>query len=205
MDEYGHLQVEARTATGKGAARSLRRDGRLPAVVYGRGQDNLSITIDPRQFRKATDPSRSWNTFYQLAVIENGKQVALETCVVADVQMNTLRHEVLHVDFMRVDPAQEVVRKVPVRVFGRAAGVVKGGRLRTFRRWVRVAAKPSQIPVEIAVDITALDGGQYIRMADIGLDNARIQEPERAPLAFCEMPKAKTEEAEAGKPEGKKK
>jgi large subunit ribosomal protein L25 len=197
MADYGLLQVEVRTAKGKGAARQLRMGGKIPAVVYGRGQDNVTLAIDPHSLRTATDPQRDFNTFFQLSIMKDGKEVAKETCIVVDVQMDTLRNIVQHIDFMRVDPTQDVVRNVPVRTTGRAAGVVKGGRIKTFRRTVHIAAKPADIPFEIVVDVTSLDMGQAIRMRDIVIPNARIDESPDAMLALCELAKVAKEEASA--------
>ena len=200
--EFGHLQVDVRVAHGKGAARQLRLAGKIPAVVYGGGKDNVTLTIDPLALRKATDPAREFNTFFQLSIVKDGKEVGTEKCIVVDIQVDPLKHTIQHVDFMRVDPTQDVVRSVPVRTIGRAAGVVKGGRIKTFRRTVHVSAKPADIPVEIVLDVTPLDMGQSIRMRDVVLEKGRIDESPDAMLAVCELAKIAKEEvaAEGAKP-----
>jgi large subunit ribosomal protein L25 len=198
--DYGKLQVEVRTPKGKGAARQLRMAGKIPAVVYGRGQDNVSLVLDPLALHKATDPTRSYNTFFELAVSQDGKQIGVESCMVADVQVDPLRHNLQHIDFMRIDPSQDVVRNVPIRTIGKAAGMVKGGRIKVFHRVVRVAAKPTQIPPEIVLDVTPLDMGMSIRMRDVVLPNARIDEPPDGMLAICELAKIKAEEPTPGAP-----
>jgi large subunit ribosomal protein L25 len=195
--EWGNLEVHTRTAGGKGAVRQLRRAGKFPAVIYGRGGDNRSIAIDPQLFHKSSDPNKGYNTFFKLAIHEDGKVIATESCVITDIQRDLLRSDVLHIDFMRVDPEKDVVRRVPVRTIGRAAGVVAGGRIKTFRRSVEVAAKPVDMPTEIVVDVTPLEMGQYLRVRDISLDNARINESPEAPLAFCDSAKAKIEDEAA--------
>lgn len=202
MADFGHLQVEVRVAHGKGAARQLRLAGKIPAVVYGGGKDNVTLTLDPLALRKATDPQREFNTFFQLSIVKDGKEVGTEKCIVVDIQVDPLKHTIQHVDFMRVDPKEDVVRNVPVRTTGRAAGVVKGGRIKTFRRTVRVAAKPSDIPFEIVLDVTPLDMGQSIRMRDVVLEKGRIDEAPDAMLAVCELAKVAKEEvaAEGAKP-----
>jgi large subunit ribosomal protein L25 len=197
---YGKLEVEVRTPKGKGAARQLRMAGKIPAVVYGRGQDNVALVLDPLALHKATDPTRSYNTFFQLVVSHNGKQIGIESCMVADVQVDPLRHNLQHIDFMRIDPSQDVVRNVPIRTVGRAAGMVKGGRIKVFHRTVRVAAKPTAIPPEIVLDVTPLDMGMSIRMRDVVLPKARIDESPDAMLAICELAKIKAEEPAPGAP-----
>lgn len=206
MSEYGHISATVRTKTGKGVARQLRQKGLIPAVMYGQGGANVPLTIDPHAFRKATDPARNLNTFYQITV-DDGGTTQVVPCVIADIQTDAVRDNVLHIDFLRVDPELEIERPIPVRYFGRAAGVMIGGRLNTYRRTVRISAKPGQMPVELAIDLTPLEAGQYLRISDMSLPNATFVEPPQAPLAFIETPKAvKAEETvDAKKPAEAKK
>ena len=105
-----------------------------------------------------------------------------------------MRDDFLHIDFMRVDPSQEVQRRIPIRFSGRAAGVQAGGKLKTFRRDARIASKPGEVPVELVIDVTPLEENQYLRFRDVSLPNARILEAPDQALAFVEPAKAKTEE-----------
>ncbi len=200
MAEFGALNAAVRTQTGKGAARTLRRQGLMPAVMYGRGKDNLSLAVDPREFAKATDPARMWNTFFHVTLKQDGKADVVEPCVLADVQLDSVRNDVVHVDFLRVDPEAEVVRKVPVRITGRSIGITKGGKLQKFRRSVHVAAKPADMPVELVIDITNVDAGESVRMGDVVLDKARLVEEPQQRLCFIELPKAKKDDEEGDKP-----
>lgn len=201
MSEYGILGVTVRTAAGKGAVRQLRRAGKFPAVIYGSGKDNVTIAIDPREFGRASDPAKGFNTLFKLALSKDGAEVGVETCMIADFQRDALRTDMVHIDFLRVDADREVTRPVPVRVIGRAAGVVKGGRIRAPYRTVQIAAKPNDLPVELVLDVTPLDNGDSLRMRDVELPNARLVEPPDAVLAVCEIAYVKAEpEADAAKP-----
>ncbi len=201
MSEYGILGVTVRTASGKGGVRKLRRAGKFPAVIYGSGKDNVSIAIDPREFGRASDPAKGFNTLFTLALQHDGAEVGVETCMIADFQRDALRTDMLHVDFLRVDAEREVTRPVPVRVIGRAAGVVKGGRIRAPYRTVQIAAKPMDLPVELVIDVTPLDNGDSLRMRDMSLPNARLVGPPDAVLALCEIAYVKAEvEADPAKP-----
>ncbi len=202
MSEYGNITAQLRTGRGKGVARQLRQSGLIPAVMYGRGGDNLSLTIDPHLLSKATDPERVYNTLFRVTVEQEGDTQTVP-CLIADVQRNAIRDDLIHVDFMRVDPAEDVVRKIPVRYHGRAAGVMVGGKLKTFCRTLRVSAKPGEIPVELAVDLSPLEAGQYLRIKDMSLPGATFVENPELPLAFIEMPKAKKDDDEDND-EGKK-
>jgi large subunit ribosomal protein L25 len=201
--EYGSLVVSIRQKGGKGAARSLRRAGLVPGVLYGQGKENLPLSLHPAELRKATDPARSWNTFYTLTIKHDGKADQVETAVVVDLQTDAIRDDITHVDFMRVDPEQEVVRNVPLRLKGRSIGVFKGGKLKTFVRALKVAAKPSNVPVEIEIDITPVDGGESVRMKDVQVPNARLVENPEQRILTVEVPKAAKVEEET--PKGKAK
>ena len=203
MSEYGRLPAKVRAGHGKGVARQLRREGLTPAVLYGQGGENVSLAIDPLLFGKATDPARNYNTVYRLDIEQDGAAAQTVTCMVVDYQKDSVRDRLLHVDFMRVDPDKQVQRKIPVSYVGRAAGVMIGGRLKTFRRIVKVSAKPFELPVELTVDLSPLDAGQYLRIKDMSLPGTTFLENPEAPLAFIEMPKAKKEE-EAPAAGGKK-
>lgn len=200
MSEYGRLTATVREGHGKGVARQLRRKGLTPAVLYGQGRENLSLAIDPLLFGKATDPARNYNTVYQLEIQRDGATAETVVCMVVDYHKDAVRDHVLHVDFMRVDPDKPVQRKIPVRYHGRSVGVMKGGKLKTFRRIVEVAAKPFELPVELAIDITPLETGEYLRVKDVSLPGTTFLESPEAPLAFIEMPKAKKEDEAAAAP-----
>lgn len=189
----GTITAQVRTGHGKGVARRLRQEGRIPGVVYGQGKDAVSVSLDPLLLRKAMNPDLGYNTFFSVTVEDGGKQDVVP-CMIADVQMNPVRDEILHVDFMRVDPEAEVERRVPVRYTGRAAGVVVGGKLKTRVREVRIASKPADIPVELVADVTPLDQGQALCIKDVTLDKARLLENPEVILAFVELAKKKEEE-----------
>ncbi|NVB38943.1 50S ribosomal protein L25 [Pseudenhygromyxa sp. WMMC2535] len=187
--EIGKLNVQIRENSGKGVARKLRAQGLIPGVLYGKGEGNVMLTISPRELRRAMDPRRKLNTFFTLN-IQSGDSTSVEQCVLTDYQADPIRDEFLHVDFLRVDPNNEVVTKIPVEYSGRAVGVVAGGKLRTYQRTVRVSAKPAQIPVKLAVDVTPLQAGQTLRMKDLSLENATLLEHPDVVVATVDPPRA---------------
>ncbi|MFO7566709.1 MAG: 50S ribosomal protein L25 [Enhygromyxa sp.] len=202
--QYGKLTAKVRQASGKGVARKLRADGLIPAVIYGKGQGNLMLTVSPRELRRAMDPQRKLNTFFTVT-IEGQDGQSVEQCVLTDYQADPIRDEFLHVDFLRVDPDSEVVTKIPVEYIGRAAGVVAGGKLRTYQRTARIAAKPAEIPVKLTVDVTPLNAGETLRMQDLSLPNARLLEHPNVVVAHVDPPRVAKTAAEEGKKAGKKK
>ena len=196
MSDYGNITVQPRAAGGKGVSRKLRAQGLIPAVMYGRGKDSVKLALDPHELRKAMDPARKLNTYFTVSV-EGGGQ---ETCVIADYQINATKDTYMHVDFLRVDPELEVFVKIPVRYFGRAAGVVAGGKLKTTRREIRVAVKPAEVPVELAVDLTNLGLGERLVLSDVPLSSGRILERPDTVMALIAAPKQRDEDkAKKGK------
>jgi len=202
--QYGKLTAKVRQSSGKGVARKLRADGLIPAVIYGKGQGNVMLTLSPRELRRAMDPQRKLNTFFTVT-IEGQDGQSVEQCVLTDFQADPIRDEFLHVDFLRVDPNSEVVTKIPVEYVGRAAGVVAGGKLRTYRRTARIAAKPAQIPVKLTVDVSPLNAGETLRMKDLVLENARLLEHPNVVVAHVDPPRVAKSPADEKKPAGKKK
>jgi large subunit ribosomal protein L25 len=198
--ETGKLTVQLRVKQGKGVARKLRAAGRIPGVVYGGGGDNLTISLDPLAMRKAMDPERRLNTFWTLDVVDaDGNSKGQATCVLADFQLAPLRDQFLHVDFLRVSADAPVTVKIPVEYTGRAKGSVLGGKLRTLRRSVRVAAKPTEIPVKLVVDVTPIGLGESLRLSDLSIPNAEILDQADTVMALVEAPRGKKEDAPAGK------
>ena len=186
--DFGKLNAKIRQTSGKGTSRKLRAQGLIPAVIYGKGQTNVLLTISPRDLRRAMDPQRKLNTFFTVTV-ESDKGSTVEQCVVTDYHADPIRDEFLHVDFLRVDPNSEVVVRIPVEYVGRAAGVALGGKLRTYQRTTRIAAKPTQIPVKLSIDVSALQTGESLRVKDLTLENARLLDHPNAVVAMVEPPR----------------
>lgn len=197
------MNAQIRTGTGKGVARSLRREGRLPGVLYGRGGDRLSLSLDLLELEKAIDPARKWNTWFSVRVQEDGKPERIESVMVVDRQIHPVRRDIIHVDFLRVDPGAEVEAQVPVEYIGRPIGVQAGGKLKTYRRYVKIASVPGNIPVKVVINIANLDGDQTMRISDLQVEGFRLREKPNAPLAHVEAPKAKA--TEVGEDDKKKK
>lgn len=204
MNQQRELTVQVRKGTGKGAARKLRASGRAPGVLYGQGAEHVAIDFDPLLLRKAIDPTRKLNTWFSLRIQEAGKPDRIESAIIADHQLDLIKDYILHVDFLRVDASKELEVRLPVEYQGRAAGVVAGGALKTFARYIHVAVKPGDVPSSFIVDVTPMQSGQTLRIRDVTFPAGRILDNPNGPLAFIEPPKAKKEEpADAKKKDAK--
>lgn len=163
--ETSTLEAKTREGSGKGAARKLRAQGLIPAVVYGRHLDKPAhVAVDPVAIRKAINTPRKLNTLITMKGAGGDKQVLLK-----DYQMDPVTRDVLHADFIEVRENEPVKVNVPVTLTGKAAGVLEGGILSQTRRELEVWALPGAIPTAIEVDITNLKIAQALHINDITL------------------------------------
>jgi len=172
--EVGKLTVSLRdrSGSGKGGARKLRAQGKVPGVCYGASVDGriepLPITVDVKQLRGALDPVRKRNTVISLT-IEGGAAPRSLHALVKDFQIDALRRDVTHVDLLAIDPNKEVRAEVPLEFSGKPKGAIDGGQIRIVLRSLTVRAKPSDIPVKLEVDVSPLEIGDVIHVSAIGL------------------------------------
>jgi len=162
-------QVALRATTnrlqGSRENRRLRRTGQLPGVVYGLGLDTQPVAVDYREARGALTTDAGLNAILNLDV--DGDQ---QLCIVKEVQRHPVRDEVIHVDFLRVDPNVEVEVDVPIVLTGEAREVAnENGMVDQSLFTISVYAKPMSIPNELEVDISALTVGDSIRVGDVPL------------------------------------
>lgn len=161
------VTAQVRQDSGKGPARRLRASGMVPAVLYGGGQDPISLSLDPKALVKAMDPALKRNTLLQIEV--EGVSSANCLAMVKDAQMDTLRDEISHVDFIRVTEDQPVEVSVPFELTGRAEGVKLGGVLQQVFRELPVRAPAGRIPASITADTTSWVMNYQLRAADLTL------------------------------------
>lgn len=171
-ENVGKLTVTVRNRAGKGAARQLRAQGKVPGVCYGASPDGrvepLSIVIDVKALRAALDPVRKQNTVIDLTIDGDGESRKLHA-LVKEYQIDPLRRDITHVDLLAIDPNKEVDTAVPLEFIGKPKGAIEGGAIRTVLRSMVVRAKPSDIPVKLTVDVSPLEIGDVLHVSDIEL------------------------------------
>jgi large subunit ribosomal protein L25 len=158
------LVAEMRDGTGKGAARKLRAQGRIPAVVYGRKRAAQSIIVSPDALQKLLRGAAGMNTLIDLSL--GG---ATSTVLVKGLERDPVRGKYLHADFYEVDLTQKVTVAVPVHLVGKAAGTDFGGILDHPLRELLIECLPREIPQRIDVDVTALQVNDSIHVSDLRL------------------------------------
>jgi len=191
------LSVETRQEMGKNANRRLRQLGRIPAVVYGADAAPLSVSLDPKGLLQILHSQTGANTLFFLEL--DGKRDANTRLIIHDVQYDPVYDKPLHADLTRVRMEQEMRVKVPVQVTGVAKGVkLEGGILDFITREVEVMCLPANIPDHIRIDVTALEIGDSIRIADLPAATGYriISDPER-PVVVVAAPVEEKVEAVA--------
>ena len=167
-----HLELKgAKRTTGKKAdVKSLRREEKVPCVVYGAGVENTSFAIEEKDLKAFT------HTPYSHIVdldVDGTKCFA----ILHEVQYHPVTDRALHVDFLAVDPAKPVTIEVPVKIFGNSEGVRQGGKFVPGVRKLKVSGLMDQIPDELPVDITPLGLGKQINASDLSFDGVQIVSP----------------------------
>lgn len=159
------LTADTSRVTGTRSSRRLRREGRVPAVVYGLGQDPVSIDVDWPELRRALTTDAGVNAVIHLE-FDGDKQMS----IVKDIQRHPVRRDVTHVDFLRIDPKQDVTVDVPVIMVGEAKEVTDAdGMVDQNLFTLTVNSAPDSIPNELEIDISGLTIGDSLRVADIVL------------------------------------
>jgi len=161
--ERHSIEAELRTETGKGAARRIRRSGLIPGVVYGRGNEPRSIKVDPQDIEKLLLS----NAIFDLTFVgEDGEE---STVIIKDYQKDVIKQNLLHVDFQFISMDEKITISVPMKLEGEAVGVRDGGVLQQLLREIDIDVLPSEIPEEITIDISELDVGESLSVADLEL------------------------------------
>jgi large subunit ribosomal protein L25 len=160
------LKVTKRERAGKGAARAIRLEQKVPGVVYGAKQEPTIISIDPRDVMKELATGVFFNTVYDIEI--DGKQ---EKVLPRDVQMHVVKDSVQHIDLMRVEEKTKVTVSVPVEYVGieKNEAIRMGGNLQIVRREVELLAIANLIPEKLTIDVSKIRFGGIIRMSNIEL------------------------------------
>ena len=159
------LKAETGRELGSGPSKRLRVEGKVPGVVYGLDAEPVPVTVEWRPFRETLVTDAGLNVLIDLDI---DGDVAL--CMVKELQRHPIRGDVLHVDFLRVSRDAAITVEVPIVLEGEAELVSReGGTVDHVLFALLLSAKPADIPNEIQVDISALEMGQAIRVADLVL------------------------------------
>ncbi len=166
MSDTIALPAEPRERVGKGAARAVRRAGRVPAVIYGDRKDPLTISLDPRDVDRELHRPGFFATLFDVEI--GGKK---HRVLPRDVQLDPVSDRTVHVDFLRVAQDTEVTVNVPVNFMNdeESPGLKRGGVLNIVRHEIEFSCRADAIPQQIEIDLTGLDIGDSVHISMIQL------------------------------------
>jgi large subunit ribosomal protein L25 len=189
-----NIEAKPRTGGNKNDARRLRKDGLIPAVLYGAGLESLTIAVDPKQMKRILSSEAGHNTIFDLSAGgDSGK------AMIVDWQADPIKGSLLHVDLKRIAMNVKLVVSVPVHLKGEAPGVkVQGGILEQMMREVEIECLPADIPSHIDGDVSQLVFGQTLRVSDLPhSDKIRFVTDENQAIAHVTAVKEVVEAAPA--------
>ena len=161
--EQKNIETKPRHGGNKNDARRLRREGMIPAVLYGAGLEPLTISVDPKQMKRILASETGHNSIFDLSAGgDSGK------AMIVDWQADPIKGHLLHVDLKRIAMNVKLVVSVPVHLKGDAPGVkMQGGILEQMMREVEIECLPADIPSHIDGDVSQLVFGQTLRVSDL--------------------------------------
>ena len=168
MSDSNTINAELRADVGKGASRRLRREGKVPAVIYGGRRDPVALTLDQDELLHASDNEAFYASVLEIKVGDDRTQQA----VVRDMHRHPYRPVIMHVDFMRVSATETIRISVPVHFIGEEespAGKASGVVIQHQMTEIEISALPKDLPEYISVDLSHMDAGDVVMLSEIKL------------------------------------
>ncbi|MDM8536827.1 50S ribosomal protein L25 [Desulfobacterales bacterium HSG17] len=166
------LKASVRTATGNSPARALRRDGKIPAILYGPDTKPVKLAIITRELEDAMKKSKSSQMLLNL-VVENGEKAG-HMVMLKDLQIHPVKRSFIHADFYEVSMDRKIKVMVPVTTKGKCIGVELGGMLQVIRRELEALCFPNDIPESVEIDVTDMDAGDSVHIEDISIEGVEF-------------------------------
>ena len=162
------LTGRIREPNGKSAARKLRSDECIPAVVYGLN-DNVSLSVNPKEVKKLID-TKGRNVLIELKV--EGDSAENRSVVLKEFQTHPLKSGWLHIDFLEIDVSKKIKVKVPIELIGISLGEKQGGHVNHIIRALEIESLPKDIPEKIEVQMSEIQLNEMIRVSELDLDGS---------------------------------
>ena len=166
------LAVQNRDAVGKNAVRKLRRQGLIPAALYGKDVEPVNLAIEER-FLKRLFQEQGQSALVSLDFV-NAEQTEEKLAIIKDIQIDPISAQVKHVDFYAIRVGEPINVEVPLSFEGKAVGIAKGGLLQPVRRSIEIRCLPREIPEVVKVDVSDLDVGDAIHVNDLQMDGVEF-------------------------------
>lgn len=186
MASYYKLPIEIRTGSGASLARELRRNGKIPANYYYRGEANQNLAIDKKAFNHAI---HSGQQVFEVDI--NNETIYI---MIKDIQYHSVTEEVMHVDLMRIRRTEKMTFSIPLVLEGDAVGIDEGGIVAQVATTIDVECFPNDVPESITVDISGLEFNSAMAAEEIVLPmDTILVSAENTTIVTCNPPKAEVE------------
>ncbi len=191
--EQIELKANVRKTTGNGPAGILRREGRVPAVLYGPKTEPVLLSVNVGDFEEVLKKGNVSQVLLNL-IIQNGKAYS-KSVIIKELQMHPVSQDFLHIDFYEIDMKRKIKVNIPVVATGKSKGVELGGVLQIIRHELEVLCFPGEIPEEIVIDVTDLDMGDSVHVKEIPVEgDVEIQAEVNFTVLTILSPKVEEEE-----------
>jgi large subunit ribosomal protein L25 len=182
------ISGEIRTNHGKKEAKSLRREGKVPCVLYGADNNAIPFSAEAKSFKDLVYTP----DFNAASINLNGKEYK---AIIQDIQFHPVNDSILHIDFIQLVDKKPVKALVPVKLVGTAAGVKAGGKLVKTTRLLKVKAEPAYLPATIEINVENLEVGSNFRVKDLQLNNVSVLEAANKVIATVKGKRGMAEQA----------
>lgn len=199
------LTTKVRTTVGNGPAREMRRQGAIPAVLYGPETETIMLSVSTKALELITKSANIGQLLLELTI--EGDESATKTAMIRELQVHPLTGNPIHVDFYEVNMDRKINVSIPIVTVGKSKGVEVGGMLQLVRRELEVLCLPNEIPESIVVEVSDLDIGDSLHVDELELgDNIELPSADvnftvitvLAPVAEEEEEEEELEEGEEG-------
>ena len=163
---YYKLDIENRESVGKKSAKVIRKSGKIPSVLYYKGEQTISISIDKQVLYQAI---KSDQRIYEMDIKNESQYVMIK-----EIQYHPVTDEMIHVDFMRVRRSEKMTISVPITLIGKPVGVTEGGILSQAMNQIEISCYPTNVPEHIEVDVEHLELNSSVSVADVSVDDEDI-------------------------------
>uniref|UniRef100_A0A7C4XFY5 Large ribosomal subunit protein bL25 n=1 Tax=candidate division WOR-3 bacterium TaxID=2052148 RepID=A0A7C4XFY5_UNCW3 len=168
----------------KGDIKRMRKEGKIPGILYGHEENNKRVFVLEKEFKKVLEVLKK-----EAATIELKVNNETYPCLIKSIQHNPINGKLLHIDFQRISEKEKIKATIPIHLVGEAPGVKKGGLLDQHLYEVTIRCLPDAMPSHIDVDISNLDTGKTIHLKDIKIPNIDFEMNPDTPIVSILAPK----------------
>lgn len=201
--EATELKACIRNSSGKGPARRFRKEGSIPAVFYGRGEEAIHLSVNAAELLKIVR-SKKDNVFIKLLI--DGEKKMEKLSLIRELQIEPVSRKFYHADFFEVRMDHRLTLEVPLHFTGVPVGVENGGELQHLKRDLKISCLPADLPNSIEIDVSGLEIGDSIKVQDIRVpEGIAVLDPGDVGVAMVAIVKVSVpqgEEAEAAPAKG---